>query len=336
MTRKLIFIQFSQNNIFRFEIDEKTPLKPRYRPHDVLEFQPKYEKIFVTEEFWEVPSASIVVHSSSSYVVINLSPFRMDFYQNGEKILVVNENNLLRYEHLREKPDSPDPNEDPDAWEETFNGYEDSKPNGPEGVALDFHFPHSEAFFGIPEHADTFILKNTTEDEPYRLFTLDVPGFELESRMALYGAIPVIYAHGPERTAGIFWLNSADTFVDIFDDKKTTQFISEAGIIDVFVFMGPKPLDAFSQYTQITGVGTMPPSFALGMHQSRWNYFSSQEVLEVIKNYDEHDIPLDCVWLDIEYTDGKRYFTWNSTAFPNPVLMMDEMRATGRHLTISE
>lgn len=45
-----------------------------------------------------------------------------NFYQSGEKILVVNDRNLLRFEHLREKPEIPDRNEDPGAWEEEFNG----------------------------------------------------------------------------------------------------------------------------------------------------------------------------------------------------------------------
>lgn len=283
----------------------------------------------------------ITVHSSNFNKVIiktgdisgAIPHFQMDFYQNGELVLVVNENNLLRFEHLREKPDSLDEEEE-GSWEEEFNGYVDSKPNGPEGIALDFNFPNSELFFGIPEHADTFILKNTAEDEPYRLFNLDVPFYELDSRMAIYGGIPVIYAHG-KHTAGIFWLNSADTFIDIIDNN-TTQFISEAGIIEVFVLLGPKPLDAFSQYTQITGTGTLPPTFALGMHQSRWNYMNRTELLEVVENYDEHGIPLDCVWLDIEYTDDKKYFTWNTTAFPNPTGMMAELRSSGRHLTYSE
>lgn len=317
--------------MFRFDIDEKLPtLRERYRVEDALDRSPNYEKIIVTTEF-----LSVTVHSSTSNVVIYTSPFRMDFYQNGEKVLVVNEKNLFRFEHLRTRPNPPEIGADPGEWEEEFNGYVDAKPWGPEGFALDFTFPQSKVFFGIPEHADDFILKETAGDEPYRLFTVDQTFYELNSRMPLYGAVPVLYAHGPEHTAGIFWHNSADTYVDIIDNK-TTQFISEAGVIDVFVFLGPKPLDAFAQYTQITGVGTLPPAFSLGMHQSRWNYMNRSEVEEVVANYDKYDIPLDSIWLDILYTDGMRYFTWDLVNFPGPVQMMDELRDTGRHLTFSE
>lgn len=48
--------------------------------------------------------------------------------------------------------------DEPGAWEEDFKSHHDSKPNGPEAVALDFEFPHAQILFGIPEHADSFAL----------------------------------------------------------------------------------------------------------------------------------------------------------------------------------
>lgn len=49
---------------------------------------------------------------------------------------------------------------------------------------------------GIPEHTDGLALSTTTSGEPYRLYNLDVFEYELDSRMAIYGSIPVLYAHG--------------------------------------------------------------------------------------------------------------------------------------------
>ncbi len=37
--------------------------------------------------------------------------------------------------------------------------------------------------------------------------------------------------------------------------------------------------------------------------------------------FDEHEMPYDVIWLDIEHTDGKRYFTWDKNAFPTPLEM---------------
>ena len=41
---------------------------------------------------------------------------------------------------------------------------------------------------------------------------------------------------------------------------------------------------------------------------------------------------MDVMWLDIEHTDGKRYFTWDSRKFPDPVGMTNELSARGRKL----
>lgn len=278
-------------------------------------------------------ATEITVNSKfDNRAVIKLSPFKIDFYQKEVLVLTVNGKGLMRFEHLRTKPDNPDPNEDPGSWEETFGDFVDSKPNGPEAVALDFTFPESEILFGIPEHADTFALKTTVGDEPYRLYTLDVPYYDLESRKPTYGAVPVIYGHGAKKTAGVFWQNSADTFVDIHD-AKTSHFMSEAGIIDVFVLLGPTPKEVFAQYTDLTGVAGLPQLFSLAYHQSRWNYLTQEEVIDVVDKFDANSIQLDTIWLDIEYTDGKRYFTWNKTAFSEPLEMMKNLSSTGRHLT---
>jgi alpha 1,3-glucosidase len=150
--------------------------------------------------------------------------------------------------------------------------------------------------------------------------------------MPNYGAVPVIYGHGAKQTAGVFWLNSAETFVDIHDTK-TAHFMSESGVMDVFVLLGPSPNEVFQQYTELTGVANLPQLFSLAYHQSRWNYMTQEDLLEVVASFDKNELPLDTIWLDIEYTDGKRYFTWDKETFPEPLEMMRNLSASGRHLT---
>jgi alpha 1,3-glucosidase len=91
---------------------------------------------------------------------------------------------------------SDDIDNDPGAWEENFKDHHDAKPFGPESIAMDFSFPGSEHAYGVPEHADSLALKSTKSTDPYRLYNLDVFEYETNERMALYGAIPVLYAHG--------------------------------------------------------------------------------------------------------------------------------------------
>jgi mannosyl-oligosaccharide alpha-1,3-glucosidase len=260
---------------------------------DALHKNPTYESIKVTSTASEV----IVVSGGNKAIIYN-SPFKMEFYQGDTLSTSVNSRGLMTFEHLRVKPEPPQPkegeeghenkadtpDEDPGAWEENFKGHHDSKPNGPSAIALDFTFHQANILFGIPEHADTFALKTTTGGEPYRLYNLDVFEYELESTMALYGAVPVIYGHGAGSTTGIFWQNAAETWVDIAGgsseqnvmssivnfvagsrqaDPPSAHFMSESGIIDVFVLLGPSPNDAFRQYTDLTGSGNLPQMFAI-------------------------------------------------------------------------
>lgn len=242
---------------------------------------------------------------------------------------------------------------EPDMWEETFKSHTDSKPKGPSSVGLDVTFTNFEHVFGIPEHADSFALKSTKNTDPYRLYNLDVFEYELDNPMALYGSVPFMVAHNPKRSVGFFWLNAAETWIDIAStvadknmfsklvdfmtrDKEIpvvdTHWFSESGIIDCFVLLGPKPSDVFRQYASLTGTTQLPPLFGLAYHQSRWNYNDEKDVASVDQGFDDNDIPMDVMWLDIEHTDSKKYFTWDQHKFPNPKEMIEKLAAKGRKM----
>ena len=53
------------------------------------------------------------------------------------------------------------------------------------------------------------------------------------------------------------------------------------------------------------------------------------------KGFDEHDIPYDVLWLDIEHTDGKKYMTWDKLKFPTPDQMQKNLAAKGRKVLAS-
>ena len=68
----------------------------------------------------------------------------------------------------------------------------------------------------------------------------------------------------------------------------------------------------------------------MAYHQSRWNYNDEEDVNAVDNGFDEHDIPYDVIWLDIEHADGKRYFTWDPNKFPHPQEMLRRLVAKRR------
>jgi len=226
-------------------------------------------------------------------------------------------------------------------WEEKFGPHFDSKPNGPMSVGSDITFPGSKFLYGLPEHASSALLKTTIGENseykhPYRLYNLDVFEYDLDVPMALYGSVPLLVSQSKKTgTSGVFWFNPTETFVDIEDDdsgSKTSHWMSESGIIDVFFIPGPTPKDFYRQYAKVTGTTPLPPIFSLGYHQCRWNYKDEQDVYQVHDKFEELDYPYDVLWLDIEHTDGKRYFTWDNNLFPNPTSMQEKLMSQGRRM----
>lgn len=230
---------------------------------------------------------------------------------------------------------------DEDKWEEYFGGHTDSRPHGPASVGVDVRFPGSEHLYGLPEHASSFRLKTTkgpgaAYSDPYRLYNLDVFEYELDEPMALYGSIPFVASHTAKVSAGAFLFNPSETFVDVQAGAKEggheTHWLSECGVLDLFLLPGPTPRAVAKQMTTLTGTQALPPLFALGYHQCRWNYKDEKDVAQVHGKFEELDFPYDVLWLDIEHTDGKRYFTWDEHLFPDPVAMQESLAVQGRKM----
>lgn len=108
--------------------------------------------------------------------------------------------------------------------------------------------------------------------------------------------------------------------------------MAETGTIDLFFFLGTNPAEIFNTYTSLTGRPVLPQLFAIGYHQCRWNYLDETDVSQVDAKFDELEIPYDVLWLDIEHTDGKRYFTWDPLKFPTPERMQNDLASRGRKM----
>lgn len=173
--------------------------------------------------------------------------------------------------------------------------------------------------------------------EPYRLYNLDVFEYEHESPFGLYGSVPFMLSLNEDRSAGFFWLNAAEMWVDVHKSSSeaqsevVSQWIAEAGVLDAFFFSGPNPKSIIDKYTRVTGRAALPPFFATAYHQCRWNYKDEADVAFVDSQFDLHDLPYDVLWLDIEHTQEKKYMTWDASLFPTPQRMQEDLGSRGRH-----
>ncbi|KIM31479.1 glycoside hydrolase family 31 protein [Serendipita vermifera MAFF 305830] len=352
---------------FRVRMDEVDGLRKRY--DETSKWALVREPTLSETITWKQTKKEIKAVNTKSGVELKVQfePLRVALLRNGKEEVVINGKGLLHMEHFRLKDEEPTPpvegqaqddsqtvlqppvnptawfeGEQAAVWDETFGGQTDTKPRGPQSLSLDINFPTHGHIYGIPEHATRLDLPTTTGEnakysDPYRLYNLDVFEYEADSEMALYGAVPLVHAHGVHSTVGVFNAIGSETWVDVghpSTESTETQWISESGILDVFLLPGPTPEDVFRQYARLTGTPVMPRHFALAYHQCRWNYISSSDVREVQSRFDADDIPFDVLWLDIEYAPNHKYFIWNEKTFPDPVPMFNDVAAYGRKMVV--
>jgi alpha-glucosidase len=88
--------------------------------------------------------------------------------------------------------------------------------------------------------------------------------------------------------------------------------------------------DVVASYTDLTGKPhQLPPLWALGYHQCKWSYYPESNVKSIAKQFRDLKIPCDAIYLDIDYMDGFRCFTWNKEYFPDPKRMVKELADDG-------
>jgi alpha-glucosidase len=149
----------------------------------------------------------------------------------------------------------------------------------------------------------------------------------------IYQSIPFFYALHNGRAYGLFFNNTFRTF---FDMGKTGRdrytFGADGGELDYYVFTGGKdrtPRRILEDYANLTGRTPLPPIWALGYQQSRWSYFPEKRVREIAGGFRKNKIPIDVLYLDVDYMDEYRIFTWDKKRFPDPAKMIGDLMADG-------
>lgn len=211
-------------------------------------------------------------------------------------------------------------NEDdaPMHWEENvdFGGYYVycSKKCGPR-----------ESFFGLGDKTTDFNLRG----KRLQNWNSDVYSFQ-KHQDPLYRSIPFYIGLTGGTAYGIFFDNTYRTHFDFaHQDSHRTSFWADGGELNYYYIHGPHMMDVVKRYHVLTGTHPLPPLWALGYHQCRWSYYPERKVREIARNFRERKIPCDAIYLDIDYMDGYRCFTWNKRYFPDPKRMIKDLADDG-------
>ncbi|HET9207085.1 MAG TPA: glycoside hydrolase family 31 protein, partial [Burkholderiaceae bacterium] len=208
-----------------------------------------------------------------------------------------------------------------------------------------------DAFFGLGEKTGhlnrkgrDFTLWNTDVLDPITTveFTAGWPKDDPRSnRMSTafdpyYITIPFFYhmAYEENVTAGFFVDNGYRARVDLSTPRSYSLHF-QGGQYTEYVFAGPSMRDILAGYTWLTGRMLPPPLWALGYHQCRWHHYTQATIERLAARHRDHNLPCDALWLDIEYMNGYRVFTWNEKFFPDVPGMLGRLAEQGyRAITI--
>lgn len=148
----------------------------------------------------------------------------------------------------------------------------------------------------------------------------------LEDTRSLYGAHNFIIVAG-NPVFGIYVDYPAALTFDIGYTKIDELVISCADAnLDIYIIDGENPYDIVKQFRKIIGRSYIPPKFAFGFGQSRWGYKTKEDFVNVAKGYRENHIPIDMIYMDIDYMDSFKDFTLSDefSDFPAFVSEMKE------------
>ena len=146
----------------------------------------------------------------------------------------------------------------------------------------------------------------------------------------LYRTIPFYYGIHEKGAYGIFFDNTYKSTFD-FDSEKddTVSFTAEGGEANYYFIYDSTPTEIAKTYTRLTGTPELAPMWGLGFHQCRWSYYPEKRVRNLANKFRSKNIPCDAIYLDIDYMDQYRIFTWNYDYFPNPEKLLSDLQADG-------
>lgn len=187
---------------------------------------------------------------------------------------------------------------------------------------------------GVDEHFYALGEKAHRLDRRRGQFTMwnsDTPKY-VEGKDPIYQSIPFYIGLEEGDAYGLFYDNSHRSHFDFGNSQeKWAGYAVEGGQIDYYFFAGPSIKKVLQRYTELTGRIYLPPKWALGHQASRWSYYPDTLVEKIAETYQQHDLPLDVMTLDIDYMQKYRVFTWDRERFRDPDGLTRRLKARGLH-----
>ena len=165
----------------------------------------------------------------------------------------------------------------------------------------------------------------------YQSWCSDDP-FHTEDKHSLYGAHNFILVDGEERFGAFFDLPGKIVFDLGYTDSKVITVTPEDFALDLYIITADSLIDIVKEFRSLIGKSYLPPLWAFGYGQSRWGYVKEEDIRKCADTYRDAQIPLDMLYLDIDYMDSFKDFSVHPERFPDLKAFAAEMKERGIRL----
>jgi alpha-glucosidase len=187
----------------------------------------------------------------------------------------------------------------------------------------------TEAIFGLGERT----TPGNRRGRSHILWNQDPSGYQpgddpINFNIPVYvSAVPV--ASGNRRTYLTFYENPYYAEFDLGDTVENVASHQFAGgELRYYLSTGPVP-SLIERYTELTGRHDLPPLWMLGYQQSRWSYMSEARIRKLAQDFESYHVPCDALYMDIDYMQGFRCFTWDHDRFPTLPKLASDLEKRG-------
>lgn len=204
-------------------------------------------------------------------------------------------------------------------------------------TSLELEFDDDEAVLGLGQHEDG-VANYSGEDQVL---------YQANTKVAM----PAIVS---TKGYGVLW--DTGSIATFHDDASGTRFWTECDdALEFYVAYGPELDDVVAGFRYLTGESAMVPKWAYGYVQSKERYEDADELVDVVDEYRDREVPLDCIVQDWQYWPDTRpedpnFEEWGGPAgdwgqwgqksfhpgrYPDPSVMTDALHDRGVRLMIS-
>lgn len=194
---------------------------------------------------------------------------------------------------------------------------------------------HASAYLDVPQGTSLYgggevtgpLLRN---GQSIKLWNTDSGAYSVDNGKRLYQSHPWVMGVRPDGTSfGILFDIPYKAKLTTTDER--INFETEGELFRIFVIDRESPQAVIKGLAELIGTMPMVPRWALGYQQCRFSYTPASRVIEVADTFRIKRIPCDVMWMDIDYMDGYRIFTFNPQTFPDPAALNRDLHIRGFH-----